>query len=610
MKIFSICDLRPGCKIPGYLHLGGKAHCFNFNPTCGQYLPFSREHKMKPNISHFLSVVLIFLIAGCSEADLVLLNGNVVTLNPDQPVAQAIAIKDDRILQVGSNAEIKKLVGLTTRLVDLDGQFTMPGIIDAHAHFLGVGQARQRLDFSETQSWAEVVQLVAEAVKTTPKGQWILGRGWHQEKWPALPDVTAEGYPVHNTLSAFSPDHPVMLGHASGHGIMVNAKAMEMAGIRSATADPEGGRMVRLADGQPSGIFLENAGLLISNVYEQWFKNLKTADREAIWQRTVALASESCLRLGITSFHDAGSTFEDVAMYKKLAAFGQLKTRLYLMLLEPNYKLLKNGQKNRLIDGYHHFLTVRAVKQYMDGALGSRGAWLLEPYSDMPETRGLNVTALDSVRQLAGWAAENEFQVCTHAIGDRANREVLDIYEAVIDQDPKNSARRWRIEHAQHLQPQDIPRFGKLGVIASMQGIHCTSDGPWVAKRIGQERAENGAYVWRSLIDSGAHFANGTDAPVERLNPFENFYALITRQMKDGEAFYSGQCLTRDEALQAMTVWAAYAAFEENLKGKLQPGMLADITVLDRNLLTADAERIPATQVLKTFVGGRLLYEK
>jgi len=568
------------------------------------------ESKMKPTLRFLLLSVLLFLFSGCSDADLILLNGNVVTLNPDQPVAQAIAIKGDRILYVGTNDDVKKLAGINTRLIDLEGQFTMPGIIDAHAHFLGIGFARQRLDLSTVQSWDEVIGVVAEAVKQTPKGQWILGRGWHQEKWPSLPGETAEGYPVHTALSAVSPDHPVMLGHASGHGILVNARAMEMAGVTTLTPDPEGGRIVRMANGQPAGIFLENGELLISDVYEHWFKNLKAAERQAIWQRTVTLASEACLALGITSMHDAGSTLDEIAMLKKLAAFGQLKTRLYLMLLEPNHVLLKAGSRQRLVDGYQHFLTIRAVKQYLDGALGSRGAWLLEPYSDMPETSGLNVTPLDSVREVVKWAIENQFQVCTHAIGDRANREILDLYESVMEKEEISSGLRWRIEHAQHLHPQDIIRFGQMGVIASMQGIHCTSDGPWVPKRIGDDRAESGAYAWRALVDSKASFANGTDAPVERLNPFDNFYALITRQMNTGQSFYPEQCLTRDEALRAMTTWAAWAAFEENLKGRLQTGLLADITVLDTNLLTAEAERIPQTQVLKTFVGGQLLFQK
>jgi predicted amidohydrolase YtcJ len=323
----------------------------------------------------------------------------------------------------------------------------------------------------------------------------------------------------------------------------------------------------------------------------------------------LALAAEECLANGITSFHDAGTSFATIDMMKSLIDEGKMPVRLYVMLSEGNSNLEKKGKEYKILNYGDHRLTVRAIKRLLDGALGPHGAWLLEPYSDLPSSTGLNTLAIDDFKETAKIAAENGFQLCTHAIGDRANREVLDIYEAELKRHPDLKDHRWRIEHAQHLNLTDIPRFAELNVIASMQGIHATSDGPWVYIRLGEERAREGAYVWRKLIDSGALVTNGTDAPVERVSPIANYYATVTRKLKDGSIFFGDQCMTREEALKSYTINNAMASFEEDIKGTLTPGKLADITILSKDILTIPANEIPTTDILYTIVGGKIEYK-
>jgi predicted amidohydrolase YtcJ len=411
-----------------------------------------------------------------------------------------------------------------------------------------------------------------------------------------------EGLPTHHSLSAVSPDNPVILRHASGHAAFANAKAMEMAGITGETPDPPGGEIVRDADGEPIGAFRETAQRLLGAAAE----NAEPPDP----RRLAELAVEASLANGVTSFHDAGVGFETVDLYKEMVDDGALGVRLWVMIRQPNERLAELLPEYRMVGYGDDRLTVRGIKVSVDGALGPHGAWLLEPYSDLPTSTGLNTSPIEALHETARIAMENDFQLCVHAIGDRANREVLDTYEAAFEVNPTMTDTRWRVEHAQHLHPDDIPRFGQLGVIAAMQGVHCTSDGPWVTPRLGEQRAREGAYMWRDLWDTGAVIANGTDAPVEDISAIASYYATVSRVMKDGIAFYPDQRLTRMEALETYTSKAAYAAFEEDIKGTLTPGKLADIVVLSRDILTVPAAEIPSTDVVYTIVGGKVMYEK
>ena len=541
-----------------------------------------------------------------APADLVLANGRVVTVDERTPEARAVAVRGGRIAAVGSEKDIRRFVGPATQVIDLKGALAIPGIIDSHGHFTSLGASKMILDLTKARSWDEIVAMVREAAAKAKPGEWIRGRGWHQEKWDRAPQPNVDGLPYHDALSQAAPANPVLLEHASGHSSLANAKAMELSGITARTPDPAGGQILRDAKGNPIGAFLENAQGLI-RVREPKLTPEEAAARE---RREVELAAAECLKQGVTTFHDAGSSFRTIDLFRKMAGEGTLGVRLYVMIGETNRALEARGAAYRMIGAADNHLTVRAIKRFMDGALGSHGAWLLAPYADLPGSTGMNTDPLPDIRETARFAIENGFQVCIHAIGDRANREVLNIYEEAFKAHPDKSDVRWRVEHAQHLDPADIPRFGRLGVIASMQAVHCTSDGPWVPKRIGAKRAEEGAYVWRKLIDSGAVIANGTDVPVEPVDPMPGFYAAVTRKTKDGTAFFPAERMTRAEALRAYTLNGAYAAFEEGLKGSLTPGKLADITVLSKDIMTCPEEEIRSAEVLYTIVGGKVLYKK
>jgi predicted amidohydrolase YtcJ len=541
-----------------------------------------------------------------TPADLVLTNGKIVTVDAKTPNAEAVAVRGGLIAAVGSVDDIGKLVGPSTQVIDLKGALAIPGIIDSHGHFTGLGESKMILDLTKARSWEDIVALVAEAAKTAKPGEWIVGRGWHQDKWDSVPFPNVNGLPLHNALSRATPSNPVVLTHASGHSCLVNAKAMELSGITEKTPDPEGGKIIRDGAGSAIGALLETAQGLVRMRGER----RTLAESLARERRAVELAAAECLSRGVTSFHDAGASFRTVDLYKKMAEEGTLGVRLNVMLSADNKALAARGLAYRMIGAADNHLTVRTIKRLIDGALGARGAWLLKPYADEPTSTGLNTEPIADLEATAAYAIENGFQLAVHAIGDRANRETLDIYEKAFRAHPDKKDLRWRIEHAQHLDAADIPRFGRLGVIASMQAVHCTSDGPWVPKRIGDARAAEGAYVWRKLIDSGAVIANGTDVPVEAVDPMPGFYAAVTRKTKDGAAFYPGQRMTRDEALKAYTINGAYAAFEEGIKGSLTPGKLADIAVLSRDIMTCPEDEIPGTEVLYTIVGGKILFRK
>ncbi|MBW1811372.1 MAG: amidohydrolase [Deltaproteobacteria bacterium] len=559
------------------------------------------------------AILLTGLPSGCAHqkpAELVLLGGKIVTVDDSRPEAQAIAVNGDRITAVGSDEEIRAFIDSSTKVIDLKGKLAVPGFIDGHGHFMGLGKSKMRLDLAPAKDWQAIVSMVSNAVQRAKPGDWVLGRGWHQEKWDSTPSPNIEGLPTHADLSRVSPDNPVLLVHASGHSGIANAKAMQLAGITSATQNPAGGQIVRFKNGQASGVFRETALGLLENVLDDALAKRSAQQIRDENLRTISQATRECLSKGVTSFQDAGSSLQTVDLFKELAGNNQLGVRLWVMLSDNNLQLAQALSKYKLINFANKHLTVRAIKRWIDGALGAHGAWLLEPYSDLKDSSGLSAMPLEEIEHTAKLAIQHGFQLCTHAIGDRGNREILNIYEKIFKKYPDKKNLRWRVEHAQHINPADIPRFSKLGVIASMQSIHCTSDGPWVIKRLGEKRARQGAYVWQKLIKSGAVVSNGTDTPVEDVNPIANFYSAVTRKMKTGAAFFAEQRMSRAEALRSLTLNAAYAAFEEEIKGSLTPGKLADIVILSQDLMTVAENEIEKTQVLYTILGGKVVYEK
>lgn len=543
--------------------------------------------------------------------ELVITGGTIYTADDKNPVVEAVAVNADTIVYAGTEAGVNSHVGKHTRIIDLEGKTMTPGFIEGHGHLMSLGYNELNLDLSGVTSYDQMVNEVRKAVDRAVPGQWIEGRGWHQDKWKDGPGQFVKGFPVHDGISTVSPDNPVYLTHASGHAGLANEKAMELAGIYAFTVSGTGklhdqGEVIRDMAGHPTGIFTELAQALITKFIP---RNTKERNLQAL-----ELALAACLKNGITSFHDAGASQEEINLYGEYKSAGKLGVRLYVMIDGGNrvmfYRWMKRGP---LIDP-GHWLTVRAVKLSCDGALGSRGAWLLEPYSDRPGHYGHETLPMDTVYKTSLLALEHGFQVCTHAIGDRANREVLDQYEHAFGRaGGSTSAHRFRIEHAQHLNAADIPRFGKLGVIAAMQAIHMSSDRPWAIERLGESRIVEGAYVWQKLLNSGAVIVNGTDAPVEPVSPVAGFYASVSRKTLAGKpegGFEPDQKMTREQALRSYTLDAAYAAFEEDIKGSIERGKLADFTIFTRDIMTIDEEDILSTEVAMTIVGGKTAYKK
>jgi predicted amidohydrolase YtcJ len=555
-------------------------------------------------------MALFFSCAKKEPADLVLKNGKVVTVDESNPEAQALAIRGDTILAVGTDKQVEAFIGDATQVIDLGGKLAIPGFIDSHAHFTSIGRAKMQLNLMKVNNWDEVIAMVAEAVEDAQPREWILGRGWHQEKWDKVPEPNVDGLPYHHDLSKVSPDNPVWLSHASGHASYANAKAMELAGITKETPDPPGGEIVRGPDGNPIGVFRETAQGLVSRGMSHYMEERTPEQVDVERQKIIELAAKECLSKGITSFHDAGSSFSTIDLFKEFVEQDRLDIRLYVMVREDNEALKERLSEYKIIGLGNNHLTVRSIKRLIDGALGPHGAWLLEPYADLPSSTGLNTTAVEVIQETASIAIENGFQLCVHAIGDRANRETLNIFEEAFEAHPEKTDLRWRIEHSQHLHPDDISRFGQLGVIASMQGIHCTSDAPYVLKRLGEKRAEQGAYVWQKLMKTGAIICNGTDAPVEDVDPIPCYYATVTRKTKDGSLFFPDQRMSREEALRSYTINGAYASFQEDILGSLTPGKLADITILSKDIMTVPEDEILDTEVLYTIVGGKTVYKK
>ena len=550
-------------------------------------------------------------LAQTRAATLVLTNGHVVTVDSARPEAQAVAIAGDRIVAVGTNAEIRRYVTTSTTVIDLQGKLAVPGFIDGHGHYMGLGQSKLQLDLTKARTWDDIVAMVGDAAKKAKPGEWIVGRGWHQEKWDRPPVPAVEGNPVHTSLSAVSPDNPVVLTHASGHASFVNAKTLELAGVTKDTPNPSGGEIVRDAGGNATGLLREAAQRLTGPARSRSDAGRTAAEREAESRRIVDLAGADALSKGITSFHDAGSNFATIDLFKKLAAEGKLPVRMYVMVRNESFERMDSLLDSYRMQGYGQgYLTVRSIKRQIDGALGSNGAWLLEPYVDLPRSSGLALESIESLTRAAEIAIKHGFQVNTHAIGDRANRETLNVYEKVFRANPDKTNLRWRIEHAQHIHPADVPRFRQLGVIASMQGIHAVSDGPWVASKLGPERTKAESYLFRSLWDTGTIVTNGTDTPVEDVDPIPSFYGTVSRRTRDGTIFLPEQRLTRAEALKSYTLNNAYASFEENDLGSITVGKYADITVLSKDIMTVPEQEIPTARVVYTIVGGKVKYQK
>lgn len=546
-----------------------------------------------------LSFSVLSLLLAATPPDRVLVNATVHTMDDAKPRAEAIAITGGRISAVGSSAEILASRGPNTEVIDLKGATVVPGLKESHGHFVGIGQARMVLNLVGTKSWDEVVARVAAAVKGRPRGAWIVGRGWHEGKWTSKPAVLVRGFPPHGALSAVSPDNPVVLQRADGHALYANAAAMALMKITKDTKAPEGGDIIRDEKGDATGVFVDRAQGLVR----------PPEPTEADVREAIRLATEECLSKGLTFIDDAGEDLATIAIFRDLANKGQLGIRVNAMIRGLD-NLKKFGKPQPMGDS---FLGVRSLKLSIDGALGSRGARLIEPYVDDPHNTGLWVTDPAVVREAALYGIEHGFQVNVHAIGDAGNRAVLDAFEAAFKAHPEKKDVRFRDEHSQILDEADIPRFGKLGVIASIQGIHATSDLPWAGERLGEKRVLEGAYVWQKLRRSGAVLINGTDAPVEDVDPLRSYYASVTRQSEAGVppgGFQPDQKLTRLEALRSYTKDAYWASFEEANGGVIAPGKWADLTVLSKDILTVPDSEILKTQVLYTLVNGKVAWKR
>ena len=557
--------------------------------------------------------VVIFLCLGCASKpapDLIIINANVWTVDKSNPTSEAIAISEGKITQLGSTEDIQKLKAEDTEVIDAKGAFVMPGWIEGHGHFSGLGKSLQNLNFLKSKNWDEIVQMVGDKAKTLEPGEWIEGRGWHQEKWDKVPDINYHGYPDHERLSEVSPDNPVILYHASGHSLFANKKAMEVSGVNRESSNPVGGEIVKDGNGDPIGVFEERAMAMIAETFKEYEKGLSQEEVTKKWFDAISIAEQECIRKGITSFQDAGSKFFEIDRYKDLAEKGELDLRLWAMVRHSSKEMQGKLPSVKSVGVGDNFFTCNAIKSEVDGALGAFGAWLLEPYSDKPDFHGQNTTDIKEVKTIAEMALSNDMQFCVHAIGDRANRVVVDIFEGMLTPIEDGTKKRWRIEHAQHMNPTDIPRFAKNGIIASMQGIHCTSDAPFVEKRLGTERAKFGAYAWRSFLDNDVIIANGTDAPVEDVDPIPSFYASVTRKRIDnGMEFFTEQSMTREEAIYSYTLGNAYAAFEEDFKGSITPGKVADITIMSKDLINCTDDEILESKVLYTIIDGEVKYE-
>jgi predicted amidohydrolase YtcJ len=542
------------------------------------------------NLVRLPILLLLTSLAFAQTADLAVINARIYTVNPRQPNALALAVRQGKILTVSD--DVTQFIGPSTKIIDAHDAAVLPGLIDSHGHMRGLGTVLETLDLRGITSEGEISDKVRVESKAVKPGEWILGSNWDQNLW------TPKQFPGAAAISAAAPMNPVALTRVDGHAVWANAKAMEAAGITSATADPPGGRILRDSNGHPSGVFLDNAQDLI--------RKKIPADSPAQIERRIRRAMTECARQGLTAVDDAGVDAGDIDAYRKLAQLGQMPTRIYALILGPGPYM--DTWLNRAPES-GDYLTIRAIKLVSDGALGSRGAALLAPYSDDPGNRGLAILDRATIQAVAEKAVAHGFQVATHAIGDGANHTVLEAYAVALR---GANDRRFRVEHAQVVAPGDFAAFAKYSILASMQPTHATSDMPWAADRLGPERVK-GAYAWQTLTRLGVHVPFGSDFPVESPNPLRGFYAAITRQDKDGHppgGWFPDQRMTREEALRAFTIEGAYAAFAENSRGSLEPGKFADFVILSTDIMTATPDQIYNARVTKTVVGGKIVFSE
>ncbi|MGZ7031993.1 MAG: amidohydrolase [Thermoanaerobaculia bacterium] len=543
-----------------------------------------------------LIAITLLACAGCSTGlqnnmNETIFTGGTVAVGPTQTPQknQAIAVRDGIIVDVGPATEVRSRHA-GARVVDAANATILPGLTDAHAHLYGLGLSLDTVNLVGLNTPADAIARAKERASTAPAGEWILGRGWDQNRWPGKQFPTAE------SIDAAIPDHPVWLRRVDGHAGWANTAALHAAGITASTKDPDGGRIVRDAAGNPTGVFVDEAMELIdSKVPPPSFELRK---------RRVLAAAQRIAENGLTEIHDAGADADTIRAVRELITEKHFPIRVYMMLGDDE-KLLKEWFARGPLFDESHKLTVRSVKLYADGALGSRGAALLQPYSDDPSNSGLTISKPEHMTDVAKRAIEAGFQVNTHAIGDRAVRNVIDSYEKAA----AKAGNRFRIEHLQVVAPEDFPRIARIGIIASMQPTHATSDMPWAEARLGSTRIR-GAYAWRTVVDNGIRLALGSDFPVEDVNPFFGIYSAVTRQDQNGQppgGWYPDQRLTLAEAIRGFTIDAAYAAFEEQSRGTIQIGKLADFTIVEGDLFSMPPSDLFKTKVRYVVVGGAIV---
>jgi predicted amidohydrolase YtcJ len=552
---------------------------------------------MKFKLALAFAAAITFPSLAQSQNDLVVTGARIYTADDIKPIAEAMVIRGERIRFVGSAREAMAFAGKNASVVNLGGKIVIPGMTDAHAHLVSIGEFLRDVQLIGVRSYDEVIARVLVRLKTTQPGEWITGRGWDQNIW------TTKEFPTHDALSKATPNNPVVLNRVDGHAILANAKAMQLAGVTAATKDPDGGRIIRDRNGNPTGVFVDNAKELVTRAFPG-------RSRASVRAATLAAIADAN-KWGLTGVHDPGESRRTIDVFEQIAREGKLTLRNYVMVSDDSADIAYytgRGPQNGLYGG---ILWIRSIKLYADGALGSRGAALLAPYSDEPGNIGLLLTPPAHLEKVAELALRKGFQVATHAIGDRGNRIALDAYDSALKKIP-TADHRFRIEHAQVLSPEDIPRFARLGVIPSMQASHQTSDMGWAERRVGPLRIR-GAYAWRSLLDAGSIIPNGSDSPVESDNPLVSFHSAVTRQNPGNEpagGWYPEQRMTREEALKAMTIWPAFAGFQEKELGSLSPGKYADFVVLDRDIMRVPNEEILKTVVLETWLGGKRVYSR
>ena len=537
------------------------------------------------------------------SADLVIRHATIYTVDAAHPTAQAVAVKDGKIVYVGTDAGVQKFIGASTKSLDLQGRFVFPGFADAHAHFPAIGAREMTLNLEGTRSKEEFLARVAAAVKTKRPGEWVTGRGWIETFW------VPQAFPTREDLDRIAPNNPVYLTRADGHASVANTAALKLASIVGTTGNPAGGHINLDRDGQPTGMLIDHAQGLVDR--------LIPSATPAQLDSAMILAAQRELSLGWTQVQDAHGTWAEVERMRKLLRSGDLRIRLYKAITGPGAAADRLIAQGPAAPEFNDHLQMRVIKLVMDGALGSRGAALLEPYSDDPATRGLITTDTIAAKEMLQRALRAGIQVETHAIGDRANRMTLDMYaaalKAVPPADRKVKEPRWRIEHSQIVNPVDIPRFKQLGIIASMQPSHAIGDLFFAASRLGTTRLK-GAYAWESFFKIGVPVAGGTDAPVERGEPMIEFYAAVARKSLDGrsgaaDVWHPEERVTREQALRMFTWFPAFAAFEEDRHGSIVVGKAADFTVLDQDIMKIAEAQIPRTRNVLTIIAGEVVFQ-